>query len=131
MVAGAKYSRLKRNFDFKEAQRILMEENNAARLEAFVLPLLRIQPKKRFSLLQVDKLLTLRMDREEKGEEIAENVIPEMYVTEDEKEENRIRENYRLYVRILLYDILKKDSFTIEEWCGDCLLYTSPSPRDS
>lgn len=48
MVAGAKYSRLKRNFDFKEAQCILMEENNAARLEAFVLPLLRIQPKKRF-----------------------------------------------------------------------------------
>ena len=119
MIAGAKYSRLKKNFDFKEAQCILMEENNAARLEAFILPLLRIQPKKRFSLLQVDKLLTLRMDREEKGEEIAENVIPEMYVTEDEKEENRIRENYRLYVRILLYDILKKDSFTIEEWCGD------------
>lgn len=118
MISGAKFSRLKKSFDFKEGQRILMEENDSSVLQYFIKPLLKLHVKKRFSLASVDKLLTLRPEREEKGERIREEDMQEIYISDDEREEQRIRENYILCARLLLYYISVKDSFEIKEWCG-------------
>jgi hypothetical protein len=118
LVAKAKFSKLKKKFDFGAAQELLMKMDDTSLLGNFILPVLKPHVKKQFPLTSVDKMLTLRADREEKGEVLKEQKEERDYITDDEIEENRIRENYILYVRLLLYYISTREEFTIKEFNG-------------
>ena len=132
MVAKAKFSKLKRNFDFKSAMDVMMKENDTSALQYFIRPLLKLHVKKQFQLSSIDKMLTLRPEKEETGEKIRENSREENYISDDEIEEQRIQQNYILYVRMLLYYISIHDTFGVKEFLdylkeilGENVLYNS------
>lgn len=115
MIARAKFSKLKKGFDFQTAMGDMMKQNDASLLEQFILPVLKPHISKSFPLLRVDDLLTLRMEREERGEVVKETHSEQDYVSDDEVEAQRIRENYILYVRLFLYYVSVQGIFTLEE----------------
>ena len=61
-------------------------------------------------------MLTLRQGKEETGEEISENQEEKDYISDDEAEQGRIRENYILFIRLLFYYISIKEEFEIREF---------------
>lgn len=117
IIASAKYSKLRRSFNFKDALRIMMENDDSAALESMIVPLLDLNIKKQFSLTSIDKLLSAKAVAEEKGEKIEEKEEIE-YVYEDELEEQRISDNYVSLIKVLV-DKLSQcevgDSFDLRE----------------
>lgn len=100
IIAGAKFSKLRRSFNFKDALRMMMENDDSTVLENVILPLLNLNIKKQFSLTSIDRLLSAKVTAEEKGEKIEKKEAVE-YVYEDELEEQRISDNYRAIIRVL------------------------------
>lgn len=117
LISKAKFSKLKKNFEFQDALRIMMEKNDTSLLRYFIMPMLKVHVNKSFSLINIDKMLTLRPEKEETGEKVSENKEEENYISDDEAEDSRIRENYILYVRVLLYYITINEKFEIWEFC--------------
>lgn len=116
MISRAKFSKLKQSFDFEDFMRLVMEKNDTSVLQYFVTPLLKLHIKKSFGFAALDKMLTLRQEKEEIGEEIREAWEEEDYISDDEAEQDRIRENYILFIRLLFYYISIKESFEICEF---------------
>lgn len=117
MVMRAKFSKLKRHFDFQDALKVMMNQNHTEVLAHFIQPLLKIHVKKTFALTAVEQMLTLRPGREEIGEEVSTGQEEAVYLSADDREEQRIQQNYLLYLRILFRDIQKKGVFDLNEWC--------------
>lgn len=113
LIARAKFSKLKKSFDFDMAAAQMVKNGDASVLQALVEPLFRLHAKKSFPLFRVENLLTLRMGREENAEVIEEKEEVE-YVTEDEKEETRIGHNFEIYLRLLLYYISIREKFDVD-----------------
>ena len=109
LISDAKFSRLRRSFDFSDALKLAINNDNASGIKALIEPLLTLKIKKTFNLTRVDKLLTLPVLKEEKGEEIGE-LTEEEYVYEDELEEQRIEENFGFIIINLLELILQRES---------------------
>ena len=101
IIAGAKFAKLRRSFNFKEALRMMMDNDDSRALEMMILPMLNLNIKKQFSLTAIDKLLSAKTVTEDKGEKIEEKEAVE-YVYEDELEEQRISDNYVAIIRVLL-----------------------------
>lgn len=112
LISGAKFSRLRRSFDFTDALRLAMERDNAAALFSLLSPLLTLNIKKTFNLTSIDRLLTMPVLKEEKGEEIGETEEQE-YVYEDELEEERIEENFEFIIINLLEAVLREKSIKL------------------
>lgn len=94
MITGAKFSRLRRSFDFADAMKTVMENDNAALIKCLIEPLLKLNIKKTFDVTAVDMLLNLHMPKEEQGELISDDDATQIYVYDDEKESERIEENF-------------------------------------
>lgn len=131
MISSAKFSRLRRSFDFGDALKVSMEEDNVLSIGTLIAPLLTLNIKKTFNLTSIDKLLTLPALKEDKGEELAE-AAEEEYIYDDELEEQRIEENYRFIIINLLEFIQQRESFNlsmfndyIRENYGDSVLKSS------
>ena len=118
MISDAKFSRLRRSFDFSDALKTAMEEDNAAGLGLLIAPLLTLNIKKTFDFTYIDRLLTLPAVKEEKGEEIG-NSVEEEYVYDDELEEQRIDENFGFYIINLLKYIQQRETFKLSEFNDD------------
>ncbi len=121
IIAGAKFSRLRRSFNFKDALRLMMDKDDTGALESMIVPLLNLNIKKQFSLQQIDKLLLAKPPVEDKGEQIQEKQEATQYIYEDEVEEQRISDNYRGLIRILiekLYKCQPGEGFDLREFNG-------------
>lgn len=118
MISKAKFSKLKQSFDFETFMQMIMEKNDTSVLKYFITPLLKLHINKSFGLSALDKMLTLRQGKEETAEEISENQEEEDYISDDEAEQGRIRENYILFIRLLFYYISIKESFEIREFAA-------------
>ncbi len=117
IISGAKYSKLRRSFNFKDALRMMMEKNDSKALEMMILPLLDLNIKKQFALTSIDKLLSAKVLSEDKGEAIEKSGEVE-YVYEDELEEQRISDNYVSIITVLVKEISNLDfgeSFNLRE----------------
>ena len=101
IIAGAKFAKLRRSFNFKDALRMMMDNDDSTALEMMILPMLDLNIKKQFSLTSIDKLLSAKAVTEEKGEKIEKKEAVE-YVYEDELEEQRISDNYVAIIRVLI-----------------------------
>ena len=116
IISGAKFTRLRRSFDFADAMKTAMKNDKTALMEVLVAPLLKLNIKKTFSLTSIDKLLSLPPEKEEKGEAIREGVEQTDYVYEDEIEEERIQTNF-IGIIIDLFDfMLDNDSFFLSQY---------------
>ncbi|MDE7308377.1 MAG: hypothetical protein K2N61_06885 [Lachnospiraceae bacterium] len=116
MISKAKFSKLKQSFDFQDFMQIVMEKDDTSVLQYFIAPLLKLHIKKSFGFSSLDRMLTLRQGKEETGEEISENQEEKDYISDDEAEQGRIRENYILFIRLLFYYISIKEEFEIREF---------------
>ncbi len=117
IIAGAKFSKLRRNFNFKDALRMMMENDDSTALELMIVPLFDLNIKKQFSLTSIDRLLSAKVVAEEKGEKIEKKQEIE-YVYEDELEEQRISDNYVSLIKVLLDKLSQCDigqSFDLRE----------------
>lgn len=102
IIEGAKFAKLRRSFNFKDALRTMMDRGDSEPLATMIIPILNLNTKKQFSLNCIDRLLTARPAGEEKGEKIEENQQEVTYIYEDELEEKRISHNYVNLIKVLL-----------------------------
>lgn len=102
IIEGAKYSKLRRSFNFKDALRTMMDDGDSTALQYMITPILSLNTKKQFSLCLIDELLMAKPAAEEKGEKIKEDKETVEYIYEDEVEERRISHNYVEIIRVLL-----------------------------
>ena len=107
IIEGAKYAKLRRSFNFKDALRTMMEDGDSTALQYMITPILSLNTKKQFSLCLIDQLLMAKPAAEEKGEKIKENKETVTYIYEDEVEEQRISHNYVEIIRVLLEKLSK------------------------
>lgn len=114
MLIKAKRSRFRRTMDFSDFLRRVMEQDDIRLLEAAVPPLFGLKIRKTFQLGRLEDLLSCRPEDEEAGEEILSGE-EENYVFEDELEEERIRHNHRMLLKILFDMLLQRKSFTLSE----------------
>ena len=112
MVSDAKFSRIRRSFDFTDALKLAINNDNAWGIGALIAPLLTLKTKKTFNLTSIDRLLTLPAIKEEKSEEIGE-ATEEEYIYEDELEEQRIEENFEFIIINLLELLLQRESIKL------------------
>lgn len=115
IIARAKVSALRSSFDFSSVLRRAMDADRADWLEAVVSPLLALNIRKTFSLHSLDELLTYQNEQGEESEKRGEGV-EEDYVFEDEEEEQRIEDNYCLFLKLLIEELLKKRTLTLEQF---------------
>lgn len=115
LVAKSKFAALKRSLDFKRLGQRLMERERADLLEALVLPLFDIHPKKTFPLLRLEELLSVNPERADLPEEVSVGE-EQIYQYEDETEDARIQKNYILLFEDLLKTLESRESITLQQW---------------
>ncbi len=113
IIEKAKFSKIKREFDFKNVLGIIMEKDDITLLDALVKPLLGININKSFSLKSIDKLLTLKSDKKEANEIVKDKKHEEYYVYDDEIEDERIRHNYSLLIREFMECVFEYEIFDL------------------
>lgn len=118
MIARAKLGRLRTSFDFRDFLKKMIENNSVLPLENVMKPLFGLAINKSFSLANVDNMLTFKPDNGEKGEKI-EVEETEKYIYPDEIEEERINNNYRVFMDSLFYKISKEQEFTLKQWLDE------------
>lgn len=101
MIRKYKYSRLRGAFDFRAFVAAAQQAQDMSVLAQFVTPILLPQLHKRFELSNAEGLLELPPENGEVAEKTGEEK-EEMYVFEDEVEEQRISGNYSAIVKTLL-----------------------------
>lgn len=114
IISKAKLKRLRPVFDFHKQLNILEEQDDAAKLEILLKPLLKPNIKKTFVFSNLDRLLTNRPDTAVEREQITPEQETE-YVYPDELEEERIASNFKLLAMELLEQIKKKHNITLRE----------------
>jgi hypothetical protein len=77
-------------------------------------PLFGLKLRKTFSFERLDDLLSCRPEETENGEAVSDGA-EEVYVFEDDVEEERIRHNHRLLLQILFDLLLQRKTFTLKE----------------
>lgn len=113
LVINAKLNRLRSTFDFRKILSELINEKDTSNMEIFVKPLLKLGVKKTFSFSMLDNMLTYKAEENEKGEKINNNEEAKEFKYLDEIEEERIYNNYKMIIDVVLDLIVEKDSFTL------------------
>ncbi len=114
MVLKAKRSRFRRRMDFSDLLRKAMEQDDVRLLESMTTPLFGIKLRKTFQLGRLDDLLLCRPEGNDIGEAVAEG-IEEHYIYEDEIEDERIRHNHQMFLKILFDALIHKKTLTLDE----------------
>lgn len=114
MMMKAKHSRFRRRMDFRDLLHKAMLQDDVRLLEAMTMPLFGLKIRKTFQFGRLDDLLLCKTDEGDVGETVAEG-IEESYVFEDELEDERIRHNNQMFLRILFDLLLSKKTFTLKE----------------
>lgn len=112
LVSRARLHSLRPVFDFTKMVQKLMEQERADKLQHLIEPLLKLNIRKTFQLRMIDEMLTYRPDKEEAPETVKKQE-EQMYVYEDEVEDQRIVCNFQTFVKILLDKLLEKEEFTL------------------
>ena len=113
IIEKAKYSKIKREFDFKNALGIIMEKDDTTLLDCIIKPFLGININKRFSLKSIDKLLSIKSDKKEANEVVKTDLVEENYVYDDEIEDERIRFNYVNIIHEFMECVFEYEKFDL------------------
>ncbi len=114
MIHKYKYSRLRGAFDFRAFVAAAEEAEDMSLLSHLIEPLLMPRLHKQFTLLQTDELLSPPAESGETAELTGE-AKEEMYLFEDEIEEERISGNYAAIVKTLFDELLYAERVTLSE----------------
>jgi len=113
IIEKAKFSKIKREFDFKNALGMIMEKDDTTLLSHIVMPLLGININKSFSLKSIDKMLTLKNDKKEANEIVKDHKEEEHYVYDDEIEDERIKHNFSNLIKELMECVFEYEKFDL------------------
>ncbi len=113
IIEKAKFSKIKREFDFKNTLGIIMEKDDITLLDYIIKPFLGININKTFSVKSIDKMLTLKNDKKEANEVVKKDLIPENYVYDDELEEERIKHNYSSIIKEFMQCVFMYEKFDL------------------
>ncbi len=116
IVTAAKFVKLRTTMDFKNTLNRLMEEDRADILELMIAPAFGLHPKRLWNLTAIDDMLNCRTDKEEKGEIIKDVAEDRNYVYPDELEEQRIANNYAIFLDALFEMLNEKEEFSLSEY---------------
>lgn len=116
IVTAAKFVKLRTTLDFKNTLNTLMEKDRPDILEVMIVPAFGLHPKKLWSLTSIDDLLNCKTDKEEKGEAIKDSKEDTAYVYPDELEEQRIENNYAVFLDALFAMLRAKEEFSLSEY---------------
>ncbi|MCH5272852.1 MAG: hypothetical protein J1E35_04200 [Lachnospiraceae bacterium] len=114
MIQKYKYSRLRGAFDFRAFVAAAEEAQDVSMLSHFVEPLLMPRLRKQFTLLQTDELFSQPAEPGETAE-LTGGSEEEMYVFDDEIEEERISGNYTAIAKTLFEELLLAERVTLSE----------------
>lgn len=109
----AKRTRFRPSVDFLDIGQRMVETDNAELLAHMVMPLLAPKIGKTFAMTRLDDLLLYKPEEMAAGEPV-EKGKEQMYVFEDELVESRMTENFGLLLQVLLDQLLKKGSVTLD-----------------
>lgn len=128
IVVGAKLNRLRSSMDFRKVLSELIKTGQADNLKPFIAPLLKLNIKKSFSLSLLDNMLTFKPDDKELAEKIQNQEYREDFKYPDELEEERIYENYRVFLEVLYDLLIEQERFSLEDYqnalvcrCGEAV----------
>lgn len=113
IIVNSKLNRIRSSFDFRKMLSELIRLDEPDKLEYYILPLLKLSVKKTFSLSLIDNMLTYKSDDTESAEKIKENQYEENYKYPDELEDDRIFENYKVFLNLLFEMITGLKSFDL------------------
>lgn len=116
IIKKAKLNRLRPGFDFSFALKMMIERDRADLMGTLVIPLFRLNTKKSFDLVEIDKLLSLKGDKNEVAEKVTKAKTEDNYVYEDELEEQRIDNNYQEIIKAMLDLLLEKKRFFLKDF---------------
>lgn len=116
IVEAAKFVKLRTTMDFKNTINRLMEEDRPDILEWMIAPAFGLHPKKLWNLTAIDDMLNCKTDREEKGELIKDVSEDKNHIYPDELEEQRIENNYAIFLDVLFGMLDTKEEFGIQEY---------------
>nr|MCR4715726.1 hypothetical protein [Lachnospiraceae bacterium] len=114
-IKKAKLKRLRPVFDFETQLDVIEEADDARKLKCLLEPLFMPKINKTFDIVNIDRLLSSRPESavaREKKEELVED--PD-YICPDDVEEERISDNFHLFMVELLEQLKKKHDITLHE----------------
>lgn len=114
MMLKAKRSRFRRRMDFSDLLQKAMDFDDIRVLEAMTSPLFGLKIRKTFQLERLEDLLNTRAEEKDVGEGVSVG-MEEDYIFEDELEEERIRHNHQMLLRILFDTLLNRKTLTLDE----------------
>nr|MBK5236645.1 hypothetical protein [Clostridium sp.] len=108
-------NKLRMSFDFKAIYEKTLLLDNAELLAYLMNPLLKIKFNKTFNFKNTEELLTYRPNNEEDIEEVT---VPQEieYTSLDDIEDERITQNFIIFLKLLMKYLLEKDKFSLREF---------------
>lgn len=108
-------NKLRMSFDFKTVFDKTLLLDNVQLLAYLMNPLLKIKFNKTFNLKNTDELLTYRPNNEEDIEEVT-TYAETKYISLDDIEDERIAQNFIIFMNLLLKLLLEKGKFSLREF---------------
>ncbi|MCM1497944.1 MAG: hypothetical protein NC124_05705 [Clostridium sp.] len=115
MIARAKLRRLRPVFHFRDVLKKTMDNDCPQQLGMLLEPLFMPKLGKGFVVESIDRMLESKPENAELGEKIERRQVDEDYVFEDEREEQRIANNYGRLFGELLEQLWKHGQTTLAE----------------
>ena len=115
IIRKAKLSKLRSSFDFKGTLENMIRLDDATVLENLVIPLFAPNLRKTLNVINIDQMLTYAPNREDKGEAVSNAPVTKITFP-DEIEDERIRENYRIFMELLLLLLKKEPVFDLKRY---------------
>ena len=116
VIHQEKLKQLRNVFDFDAILKTLMRQNDPAAMSYLLSPLMQPKITKQFALEQIDHMLTLRSENEDKGEQIVKENVDRDFLYEDELEDQRIAHNMGRIFYELCDQLTKKPAIELKEF---------------
>ncbi len=116
IIRKNKLGRIRMSFDFHKMMANMIQKDDIRILKSLAEPLFKLGVKKTFSLSLLDNMLNLSGDGQEESEKIKSAKEDKNFKYQDEIEDERIRHNYYLFLKILFECLVQKEELQLTEY---------------
>ena len=116
MIRKNKLSRIRMSFDFRKVMATMIQKDDITVLKSLAEPLFQLGVKKTFSLSLLDNMLNYKNDGEEENEKIKSAREDRDFKYPDELEDERIRHNYYIFLRIFFQCLEQQQEFYLTDF---------------
>ena len=116
MIHQAKLRKLRNVFDFRDALKKMMAQDEPDKMKYILDPLFGLKFIQTFSVNSIDRMLTLKADNVDHGEKIVREETNRDFLYQDELEDKRIAHNFGRMFYELLDQLSKKTEIELKEF---------------